>query len=198
MVPVDFIPHVVVRRRSEHISKTRPHELPPRLAGNSQLRCLERQKVQDRIYSLPGGGLVQSSDGDNRQNCKKLALTRDEAASMLSICVKTLDRLANKGQIRSIKVFRRRIFAFDDIITWLQTNASCAKHTPAATSPESPLPLTVNRQEAARLLSLGVRLFDRVVASGQIAKIQITRKLIYRTSDLVHWLQNQPGDYGNV
>ncbi len=149
-------------------------------------------------YRLPGGTVVRSNNQYESHEVQKLAVTRDEAAVMLSICVKTLDRLANKGQIRSIKVLRRRIFAFDDIIAWLQTNASCAKHTPAATSPESPLPLTVNRQEAARLLSLGVRLFDRVVASGQIAKIQITRKLIYRTSDLVHWLRNQPGDYGNV
>lgn len=121
----------------------------------------------------------------------KLAVCRTEAAEMLSVCVKTLDRLVSEGKIHSVKVCRRRIFPVQDILAWLQKNASGPSLERSTATNEGPLPLTVNRQEAARLISVGVRLLDEIVASGALPKIQITRKLIFRTADLVDWLRRQ-------
>ena len=142
-------------------------------------------------YRLPGGTVVRTNNHPYESHeVQKLAVTREEAAVMLSICSKTLDRLVSDGSIRSIKVCRRRIFFVEDLYYWLRKNSS--GQTAATSSDEAVLPLTVTRQQAANLLSLGVRLFDQIVGSGQIPKIQITRKLIFRTSDLVEWLQKQP------
>jgi excisionase family DNA binding protein len=142
-------------------------------------------------YCIPGGSVVRSDRSNESHGVQKLAVTRDEAARMLSVCSKTLDRFVSDGAIRSIKVGRRRIFPMEGIFIWLQENASShlPPHPPAAV--DSSLPLTVNRQEAARLLSIGTRLLDEVVASGQLPRIQITRKLIFRTADLVDWLRRQ-------
>ena len=138
-------------------------------------------------YRLSGGTFVQSNSLGHNQVFRKLAISRDEAARMLSVCSKTLDRLTSDGSIRSIKVFRRRIFSVEELGAWLGRRASVI--TPPTSFPDSDLPVTVTRQQAADLLSLGVRLFDQIVASGEIPKIQITRKLIFRTSDLVGWLR---------
>ena len=142
-------------------------------------------------YRLPGGAVVRPIRPNDSHGVQKLAVTRQEAAEMLSICSKTLDRLVSDGSIRSIKVCRRRIFPVQDILAWLHNKASRPLPANPLASNAAPLPLTVNRQEAARLLSIGTRLLDEVVASGQLPRIQITRKLIFRTADLVDWLRRQ-------
>lgn len=143
-------------------------------------------------YRLPRGTVVRTNNHPyESHDVQKLAVTREEAAVMLSICVKTLDRLVSGGLIRSIKVCRRRIFPVQDILAWLHNKASRPLPANPLASNAAPLPLTVNRQEAARLLSIGTRLLDEVVASGQLPRIQITRKLIFRTADLVDWLRRQ-------
>ena len=145
-------------------------------------------------FRLPGGALVRATSPNDSHGVQKLAVTRQEAAEMLSICSKTLDRLVSDGAIRSIKVGRRRIFPVEGILVWLQENASShlPPHSPAAV--DTSLPLTVDRQEAARLLSMGTRLLDEVVASGQLPRIQYARKLVFRTCDLVRWLRRLPGN----
>ena len=142
-------------------------------------------------YRLPGGTIAQAQEPDATKGTKKLALNREETAQMLSICVKTLDRLASSRVIPSIKVCRRRIFALEDILAWLEKNVSSQARTSPMAATVVSFPTTVNRKEAARLLSLGVRLFDRLVISGEIPKIRITRKLIFRTQDLVNWVRSQ-------
>lgn len=140
-------------------------------------------------YRLSGGTFVQPNSPGFNQVFRKLAVNREEAARMLSVCTKTLDRLTSCGSIRSVKVFRRRIFSVEELTSWLGRRASVL--TPPTPSPDSGLPLTATRYQAADLLSLGVRLFDQIVASGEIPKIQITRKQIFRTSDLVGWLREK-------
>jgi len=132
------------------------------------------------------------SPGAERSDClPKLAVTRQEAARMLSVCVKTLDRLASTGNISRIQAGRRTIFPVQNILSWLDSRSAGRSSDLTPTSPHPNLPLTVERQEAARLLSLGIRLFDRIVASGGMAKIVINRKVIFRSSDLVDWLRKQ-------
>jgi len=148
-------------------------------------------------YRLPGSGLVCPVESSIPTKIK-LAVTRDEAAKMLSVCVKTLDRLVNNLTIRSIKLGRRRIFSLADIETCLQLNVGSTLALGLTAKPVNKLPLTVNRQEAADMLSVGLRLFDRIVASGLVPKVQFTRKIVFLTSDLVSFLQKQSNENLNI
>ncbi len=80
----------------------------------------------------------------------------------------------------------------EDIEAFLRPNAPASQQPHAAAAPDCRLPETVDRQEAARLLAIGVRLFDRIVDSGEIPKILIHRKIIFLFDDLVCWLRKQP------
>ena len=161
--------------------------------GRKVFHSSSDKRPDNRSYRLMDCSLVQRVKKDTQISSCKLAVSREEAALMLSVCVKTLDRLTSNGSIRSFKVRRRRIFSVEDILAWLQKNLSCQGAASTAL-PEASLPLTVTRLKAASVLSLGVRLFDSVVASGQIPKVQFSRKIVFRTSDLVRWLRNQPDD----
>jgi len=143
-------------------------------------------------YSLPGGSVVLPHETRGISPLPKLAVTRTEAANMLSICEKTLDRLASSGRIRKIEVKRRVIFSMEDIEAFLRPNVPASSQAHAAGAPDCRSPVTVDRQEAARLLAIGVRLFDKIVDSGEIPKILIQRKIIFLFDDLVCWLRKQP------
>ena len=56
---------------------------------------------------------------------------------------------------------------------------------------DTPRKLTFTRREASEWLSLSTRKLDDLASSGELPKVKIGRKTLFRLSDLESWIASQ-------
>ena len=58
-------------------------------------------------------------------------ISKRVAARRLSICLRTLEGLLRRGELRSVRIGRRRLIAAEDLVKFARSRSSAPRHSAA-------------------------------------------------------------------